>query len=388
MEQSQTNRILIIAAESSAAIYAAQLMDHWQESGRSVSTFGIGDEKMVSKGFRAVGRAEELAVVGFWEILKNYSRIKSCFDEIVKELDENLPEAAILIDFPGFNLRLAKELKERSIPVIYYVSPQLWAWKQGRVKKVKAFVDRMLVLFPFEVDFYKKHGVDAEYVGHPLLEPLKSAESPEIDRQTDRGRFGFQSNDFVLGLLPGSRRGEIDRHLDTHLEVAKEMHKVYGQMKFAICVAPTLDKEDIQSRLGDIRIPYTLVKKEPFEMIRMLDAALVTSGTATLQVGLMKVPMVIIYKMHWLTAILARLLVRGTKFFGLVNIIAGREIVPEKFQSQASPSELVPLLRKIKDDGSYAEQMRTDLTVMREQMGDHAPTKKVAAVVEEYLDGK
>lgn len=376
-------RILIVAAEASSVLYAEQLMSYWSERGQHHQYFGVGSRSMERRGFKCLGYAEEMAVMGFSEVVKHYSDIKKVFQNILASIDKEKPDVAVLLDYPGFNLRLSKELYERKIPVIYYISPQIWAWKKKRVFTVKAYVTKMLVVFPFEVDFYKQYEVPVEYVGHPLLDELKAEHLDSSALPAKLGRLGILPHHKVLGLMPGSRKQEIERHLHVQLKVAEELCKKHSDLKVLLLVAPTLSKEYIQDLLGDLRCPVVLIQDDPFKMIYLTDAILAASGTATLMVGLLEKPMVIMYKMSWFTAFVGRRIVKG--FFGLVNLLAKREIVPEIFQEKAIPEVLIPLTEKALFDDTYRKTVIGELKVLRESLGQPGVTPRVAQAIEPYL---
>lgn len=377
------SKILIVAAEASSVLYAEQLMNHWAAQGKSYHYFGVGSRSMEKLGFRSFGLAEEMAVMGFTEVIKHYSSIKKVFNDLLQEIDKEKPAIAILIDYPGFNLRLSKELHQRQIPVVYYISPQIWAWKKKRIYTVQAFVTKMLVVFPFEVDFYKSYNVPVEYVGHPLLDELRPEHFDAHNRRLRLGRLGITPDQKVLGLMPGSRKQEVERHLQVQIKVAEDLYKKHSNLKILLLVAPTLSKEYIQDQLASLKIPVIVVQDEPFNMISLPDAILAASGTATLMVGLLEKPMVIMYKVSALTAFIGRRLVKG--FFGLVNILSRREIVPEIFQEKATPQVLAPLIERALFDDVYREMVIKDLRALRLSLGAPGVTPRVAAAIDQFL---
>lgn len=217
--------ILIVAAEASSALYAQRLLEEWRAKDQHVKAFGIGSRAMESLGFEILGRSEELAVVGLTEVIRHYSEIKSVFEKIVSETSRRKPKIILLLDYPDFNLRLAKKLKSLNIPIVYYISPQVWAWRKSRIHTIKKLVDKMLVLLPFEKDFYKSNGVDVEFVGHPILDELSSKLFDATERNFARNRYGILPDDTWIGLMPGSRSSELKLHLDTQIEVAERLFR-------------------------------------------------------------------------------------------------------------------------------------------------------------------
>ncbi|AFY01182.1 lipid-A-disaccharide synthase [Bdellovibrio bacteriovorus] len=380
------DQVLIVAAEASSVTYAQRILEAWKAQGRKVHAFGVGSQDMEDIGFERLGKSEEMAVVGAAEIISAYSHLKSVFDNLVAEAEKRRPKVAIVMDYPEFNLMLAKKLHALGIPVVYYISPQVWAWRKGRVKTIKKYCKKVFVLFPFEVPFYEEHGVPVEFVGHPLLDELDERLIDDLAyRKTHRNQCGIRDNEIVLGLMPGSRRLEVKQHLDIQLDAARILSKKFPNLKVLILTAPTFTKEYMQDRLENFRLPYMLLKDEPFRMIHLVDMMLVASGTATLQVGLLKKPMVIMYKMKWLTGVFAKLFVRGTKYFGLVNLILNKEAVPELFQSEVTAENLAAELERYVLDKKYHDSVVSDLGQVRQYLGDKGATQRVVKALEEYF---
>jgi lipid-A-disaccharide synthase len=384
-ETSRPSRVLIVAAEASSTLYAKRLLQYWRtEESRQVEAFGIGSEDMVSEGFNALGRSEELAVVGIQEVVKHFPLIRRTFFSLLEEVDRDPPDFALLLDYPDFNLRLAKKLKQRGVKIVYYISPQIWAWRTHRVEKMKPLVDKMLVLFPFEKSFYDKHGIDCDFVGHPLLDEISEDLLDAQQIQTERTKFGVLANHKLVGLMPGSRNSELKHHLQTQIEVAKAMHAEKADLRFALLVAPTFGKEVMQQMLPALDFPLILLKDEPFHMIRLCDVILTASGTATLLVGLMAKPMVIMYKMNALSAMIAKRFVTHTKYFGMINLIFDRLVVPELFQEQASIENLKEHLMKYIQNEDHWHSTFEQLKGTRERLGDKGATSRVAKSVKSF----
>ena len=378
-------QVLIVAAESSSALFAQRLLEHWKKTHPEIQAFGVGSDAMEALGFERLGKAEDMAVVGAAEIIEHYAELKKVFNNLVAEAEKRRPQVAIVMDYPDFNLMLAKKLKALGIPVIYYISPQVWAWRKGRIKKIKKYCEKVLLLFPFEVEFYKSKNVPTEFVGHPLLDEIDDKYFSEVHRKNQRNRCGIQDDDIVIGLMPGSRRLEIAQHLNLQFQVAEKLYKAYPKIKILLMCAPSVERESLQAKLDDVRIPYILQKDEPAQMIQLCDVILAASGTATLLVGLLEKPMVIMYKMKWLTGMLAKVLVRGIQFFGLVNLILGHEAVPERWQGGANPDELFKLMKRYIDDPNYKASVVEKLKTLKNKLGERGATVKVAQVVQAYL---
>ena len=385
--------VLIIAAEASSALYAQRLLERWKADGRSVDAFGVGSREMEALGFRRLGKSEDLAVVGLQEVIRHFPAIWRVGQNVLLEARRCRPKVALLLDYPGFNLRLARRLKADlpAMPIVYYVSPQVWAWKSGRVRTIRKFVDRLLVLFPFEVGFFKEHGIEAEFVGHPLLDELDAKLYDEKQTQLKRQRFGFARDDLVVGLMPGSRRSEIDHHLGPQLEAARLLIAGDARVRPVLLVAPGLEREQLKPWLARLDadgkgLPIPLAKDAPFDMIQMCDAVLCASGTATLMVGLMEKPMVIMYRMNPVTAFLARRLVTKTPFFGMVNLILGKRAVEELFQEEASPLRMASEIQRVLFDVDRRREIVSDLRSLKDRLGSRGATDRVASVLAGYLD--
>lgn len=380
------NDVLIVAAEASSVTYAQRLLEYWKKQNKDIKAFGVGSQEMENLGFERLGKSEEMAVVGMAEIISHYGMLRSVFDSLVEQAEKRRPKVAIVMDYPEFNLMLAKKLHALGIPVVYYISPQVWAWRKGRVKTIKKYCKKVFVLFPFEVPFYQEHGVPCEFVGHPILDELDDKYFSEEYRLSHRRQCGIQDDEVVLGLMPGSRRLELKQHFQIQLDVARNLSKQNPKLKILIMVAPSFSKEQVQAYLEDFRLPYILLKDEPFNMIHLADVILAASGTATLMVGLLHKPMVIMYRMKWLTAVMARIVARGTKFFGIVNLILDKEAVPERFQEKANVPHLTELMQKYLSDPAYKAKVTADLKELQKHLGNKGATVRVAKGLEEYFN--
>lgn len=384
--QSETPTVMIVAAEASSALFAQRLLEHWRKSEFKVTAFGVGTKAMEDLGFERLGKSEEMAVVGAAEIVEAYGHLKSVFNKLVEQAELRKPKVVIVMDYPEFNLMLSKQLHKRGIPVVYYVSPQVWAWRKGRVLTIKKYCEKVLLLFPFEKSFYDSKQVSNEFVGHPILDEMDPKYFQEDYRLNQRRRRGIADHETVIGLMPGSRRGEIKQHLDIQLEVARKLNQNFPNLKILLMVAPTLEKEYLQERLGDLKFPIMIVKDEPFEMINLTDVILAASGTATLMVGLLEKPMVIMYRLKWLTGLVAKLVVRGVRFFGIVNLILDKEAVPERWQKGAEPEPLYQLMARYLSDPGYKASVISDLKKIRPYLGEKGATERVAKSLEIYFN--
>ena len=380
-----SSEVLIIAAEASSGLFAQRLLEHWKATKTEVKAFGVGTQAMADLGFERFGEAERMAVFGIAEVVETYSYLKSVFDQIVEEATRRRPKLVLLLDYPGFNLKLAEKMYELGIPVVYYISPQVWVWKESRVEKIRKFCRKVLVVFPFEVNFYKKHNMHVDFVGHPLLDEIKPEYFDPQYIQNQRRRRGIADDDVVVGIMPGSRRSEIKLHFEHQLKVARRLVQERPKVRILVMAAPTVEKASLQALMDEVDFPVMLIKEEPFEMILLADCILAASGTATLMVGLLEKPMVIMYRIKWLTYFMALMLVRNFTFFGIVNLISGREIVPERVQHHANVDELVRLLKKYIDDPEYVKNTKQNLAELQNKLGHKGATIRVAEQLQEFL---
>ncbi len=388
MNQSDRKEVLIIAAEASSALYAERLLQYWKRNSQSQEPphgFGIGNFAMESLGFEIIGRSEEMAVVGLQEVIAHWSLIKATYKKILAEAERRKPKFALLLDYPEFNLRMAKDLKALGIKVIYYISPQIWAWRTGRVHNIQKVVDRMLVILPFEKDFYQKYNVPVDFVGHPLLDEIDVKLFDPSFIQYKREKFGLKKDDKVLGLMPGSRRSEIKHHLRAQLEASQILIRKFPWLKIVLLLAPTLERESVMPVLSEFELPIQIIKDEPMEMIAMTDLILCASGTATLMVGLLHKPMVIMYRMNAFSAKVAKLLVNKTPFFGMANLILNERAVPELFQEEAAPEFLAKNLGDLLESKTKFEETANKLSGLQAKLGEKDATKRVADILNEYL---
>jgi lipid-A-disaccharide synthase len=379
-------RILIVAAEASSALYAQRLLELWQKNGERVEAFGIGSRKMEELGFEILGRSEELAVVGIQEVLSHWGLIKQTFYKLIEVAQKRRPDVVLLLDYPDFNFRLAKRIKSLNLPVVYYISPQIWAWRQGRVKIMKKWVDKVLVLFPFEKKFYEQHHVVCDFVGHPLLDELNEDLLNPKSIQSRREKYGLNPRQPIVALMPGSRHSELKAHLQTQLDVAHRLYRRDPHRQFVLIVAPTFSKEEIKQKLPNLDFPLQLIQGESFEMISLADVVLTASGTATLIVGLMEKPMVIMYKMSAFTAFLAKRIVTHTPFFGMINLILNEKVVPELFQEQASSENLTKEVEAFLNDESLRHRTIERLKQAKTALGDRGATQRVHQALREYFN--
>ncbi|MBM3502082.1 MAG: lipid-A-disaccharide synthase [Armatimonadetes bacterium] len=347
--------------------------------------FGTGGDCMQEAGVRLLCHLRELAHIGPREALVHLGLYCRTWRSLLREAAERGPAVAVLLDFPDFNLRLARSLSRLGVPVVYYISPQLWAWRRWRIRSVRRYTDRMLVILPFEEDYYRRRGVDAEFVGHPLLEEAGSAE----DRIGFLSRAGLSPSRPLVALLPGSRRKEVEHILPAFLEAARIMRRT-SDTQFVASVAPSVSVEQVRaivSRVlgadplaGEIRLCHEASR----DILSHSDFAMVKSGTSTLEAALAATPFLIAYKISWSSWTLGRLLIR-TPFKGLVNLIAGEMVVPELLQGGATPEALAATALEYLEHPEKRAAMRARLGAIRDGLGSRRPTEIVAERVSAYL---
>jgi len=371
---------MIIAGEASGDLHGANLARAIAAERPDVELFGIGGSGMRKAGVDTLVDNAEIAVVGVWEILAHLRVIINAFQSMKRILTSDPPDLLVLIDYPEFNLKLAKVARKAGVKVCYYISPQIWAWRRGRVKKIARLVDKMLVVFPFEKEFYTDAGVPCEFVGHPLLDAVEDMPP----RGELAARLGLDPARPIYGILPGSRKKEVGFHLDTMLESYRLLKKDIPELQAVLPVASTLTKDDITPHLKpDDNV--VLVEGDTPSVMAVMDAAVVASGTATLQVAIYGKPMVIIYKLSELTYRLGRLLVK-VKHIGMVNLVADREVVPELIQHDATPENIYGLIYRFFCDKAYYGKVAGDLEFVKEKLGGGGASVRAAEAVTGLLE--
>jgi lipid-A-disaccharide synthase len=385
--QNPPKRILIVAGEASGDRYGARLVRRLRSArgADALVFYGTGGDEMQQAGVKLVCHVRELAHIGVREALSSLRTYYSTFRRIVAESDDEHPAVAILLDFPEFNLRLAKKMKRLGVSIIYYISPQVWAWRSGRVRIIRECVDKMLVILPFEEEYYRRRGVAVEFVGHPLLEGFK----PNYDREPFLNRLNLDPARKTVAILAGSRRREIDYILPTLLQAAQRILRAMPA-QFMISAAPTVDPGQIRTVVEDVisgdpnEKHFRIVGESSRDVLANSDFAFVKSGTSSLEAALVGTPFLITYKISPLSWCVGAILIR-TPMKGLVNLIAREEIVPELFQSKATPDELARQALEYLQRPEKCEVMRSRLAGIREQLSVRCASETVAAVVSSYL---
>lgn len=373
--------LLIVGGEASADHHGARVMRALRRQIPSLHIFGVGGQDMRREGMEVVAEAEQMAVAGLTEVLLALPRIIGIQRRLLRAVDHHRPSTAVLIDHPDFNLRLARNLKKRGISVVYFISPQVWAWRQSRIEVIQKVVDKMLVILPFEEGFYARHGVAAEFVGHPLVEELRDAPTQEAARV----ELGLPlSEGPVIALLPGSRRQEIRRHLPVMLAGVEKLRERYPSLEAVVPLASTLSRELVDPLLAGHQVPVRIVDGHAIEVLAAADAAVVCSGTASLQAALLEKPIVVVYRVSWLSYQILRRMV-SVAHIAMVNLIAGRELIPELIQNHFTPAQVYRTVVALLDDSERRNTLVAELRSIREQLGRGGGAERVAEVAMSYI---
>jgi lipid-A-disaccharide synthase len=362
-------RIFLVAGERSGDTYGALLIRALRAQDPELRCEGLGGEMMAETGMELRHDLAGEAIMGFTEVVKHLPAIRRLMLETVAHLEATRPDALVLIDYPGFNLRLAKRIQDLGIPIIYYISPQVWAWKKKRIHTIAQCVDKMLVIFPFEEALYEKVGLDCAYVGHPLLD--------HIVAKTPAAATGGAA--MVIGLLPGSRAQEISRLLEPMLGVARGIQEKHPEARFQTPCVDAARAEQVRALAGDFPLDIKIDGMD--DILHRARFCLVASGTATIETTLYGVPMLICYRVSTLTFALARYFARHLKHIGMVNILAKKEVVPEFIQAAATPEKMLPKALELIDDSPARTKMLEDLADVHRLLGDGGASENAAREV-------
>jgi lipid-A-disaccharide synthase len=357
-------KIAVVAGEASGDLHASEVVRELKQRDPKVEMFGIGGDLLAAEGMTLLHHASEMGIVGLFNVLKHLPMFRRVFSELIDRIAAEKPDVVFLVDYPDFNLRVAKRCKELGLRVVYYISPQLWAWRTGRVRHIARYVDRMVVIFPFEEDFYRKHHVPVTYVGHPLVEQLghltKPARKPDVLR---------------IALLPGSRRAEVESLLPAMLDAVAILRRERNVEAYVI-QAPTIGREQLERIIAETGVPVPVLPHDRGEGVAAADVSLSSSGTATLESAMVGTPVVVMYRLSRANYFLARKLVR-LPHFSLVNIVAGKEVVPELLQHDVNGERIAAEVRKLVAPGHY-EQVCADLAAVRARLGEPGAARRVA----------
>jgi lipid-A-disaccharide synthase len=373
--QKKNKTIMIVAGEASGDMHGANLVREMFRIDPTLNFYGIGGKKMKEEGVQLLADAADMAVVGLTEVVSKLGNIFKIMNLMKRSLDERRPDLVILIDYPDFNLPLAKAARKRGIKVFYYISPQVWAWRKGRIGQIKKTVDKMAVILPFEVDTYAQKNFKVNYVGHPLLDMVKL----NYSIQESRKKFGLAENKITIGILPGSRPSEVEKLMPELLRAAEILKQEIPDIQFVLPLADTLQETEVAEFISGSKVKVKVVSGQTYDVVSCADLALVASGTATLETALLKVPMVIVYKISLLSYAIGRLIV-DVKNIGLVNIIAGKTIVPELIQSDACGERIAKEAMAILKNEGKKQEIIKELEAIRARLGEPGAARRAAQI--------
>ena len=376
---------MIVTGESSGELYGSLLAKALKTKYPDVHIIGVGGERMNEAGVELISGIS--GAFGLSEAISSLKAIKETFSRTIDAIKKFSVKVIVLIDYPDFNIKVAKVAKKMGVKILYYVSPQVWAWRRGRVKTIAEVSDRIAVILPFEEEIYKNKGVPCEFVGHPVLEEIEALTQDKIALKTS---LGLNAESRVLALLPGSRAHELHKLLPVMLEVVKKFKTEFPDFhyQFVMPIAPNIDIKKYQTSFDRLRDEGVIVKKEnAIKVLSLSDMAVVASGTATLQAAFLEVPMVVIYKLSPLSYLLGRLII-DVKYISLVNLLSGKEVVPELIQHRASPESIIKELRKIMCDVHHREEMLSCYRLIKEPFSDKSASNRVAEMIMEMAGWK
>jgi len=374
---------MIVAGEASGDMYGARVVEEAHRLDSSVRFFGIGGVQMRRAGVETLFDSNEMAVMGLFEVVAHFGVIFRAFRKLTALLRKDKPDLLILIDYPGFNLRLAAVAKRAGVTVLYYITPQVWAWHASRARKIARLVDHAAVIFPFEVPFFEREGLSVTFVGHPLLEMAV----PQMQKSAAQLLFDIDPARQVVGLFPGSRKREIASLLPVMLAAAQLLKESFPELQFILPLASSVDRSSVDSILAGSPLAVKVVEGYNYDVMQVCDAIIAASGTVTMEIALFGVPMVIIYKTAPLTfAIGIRLL--KVDHVGICNIVAGERIVPELLQDDAEPVKIAAEINAMLSDAAYAADMRRKLLSVREKLGEPGAPARVASLALKMMTDK
>jgi lipid-A-disaccharide synthase len=374
-------KIMIIAGESSGDLHGSYLIKNLKKINPDIKISGLGGPLMKKEGADIFYDLTEIAVIGFFEILKNYPKFKYAYNLFLKKLDKNKPNAVILIDYPGFNLKIAKQIKKREIPIIYYISPQVWAWGSKRIKLLKKFVDKMVVVFKFEEKMYQEKKIDAFFSGHPLVDIVQVTERKEITEN----KYNLDLLKKTVFCLPGSRENEVRKHLPIMLESCRLIKKGFNNVQFLIGRSSNVKESVYKNLLSKENIDAKLVTNDNYNVLNISDFAIICSGTATLEAAILKTPMAIIYKISFLSWLFIKNLIK-IPHIGLVNIVAGKKIIPEFVQYEAQPKNIADYIIECLKNKEKTNRIKEELSKVKESLGPEGASKRTAVYIADFLN--
>ena len=378
-----TPHVMILAGEASGDAHAAEFVEQLYQLCPDIKLTGMGSHSMRKAGVELIYDSAKIAVVGLVEVIKHWGDIKHAMNRVKAALEDNKPDLLVLVDYPEFNLKMARHARSLGIKVLFYVSPQIWAWRPKRIHKIGRLIDHMAVIFKFETEYYQRAGIPVSFVGNPLVDKVKCSRPVNELRQ----QLGIEPDTQVVGLLPGSRNSEIARLLPLMFETAKLMQQRNPALQFIMPVANTLDYDALEQQCRQSGLKIILTKDNIYDVIPCCDAIVSCSGTVTLEIALLEIPMCIIYKMSWLSyQIMSRLI--NIPNIGLANIVANRRVVTELLQDDATAENVSTELFKILDDSEYRSQIKKGLADVRANLGKGHGAENMARLVLSFVEKK
>ena len=376
-----SKKVMMVAGEASGDLHGAHLLEALCKIDPHVQCFGMGGDALHRAGMTLVYHHRSFSVVGITEVFLKLRVILKALRELKQSLDRERPDLVILVDFPDFNFRLAKAAHKRGIPVLYYISPQVWAWRPGRVKLISKWVRKMVVFFPFEVPIYRAAGVDVEWVGHPLLDIVR----PSLSRKEALQKFNLSPDRPIVALLPGSRESEIEKLLSILLASAEILQREIPTLQFVIPLASGMSREVLSPWVRESPIPVKVVEGLTYDVMNVADLLITASGTATLEGAILGRPMVIIYRVSPLSYWIGRMLVR-VDHIGMVNLVAGKGLMPELLQKDANPERIAAESLPILKDPDLRRQMMEGTEEVRRNLGEPGAVGRAASIVHSLLN--
>lgn len=374
-------KIMISVGEASGDLHGASIANALKMIRPDIALFGMGGQAMRSAGVDIVYDIAELGIIGLVEVVKNLPRLFKLRSMLAELMDKERPDVLVVIDYPDFNMRLARIAKQKGIPVVYYISPSVWAWRRGRAKELARTTARVAAIFPFEAEVYREAGAKVTFVGHPLLDIVK----PAMPKEEAYRHFGADPSRPLVLLMPGSRQQEISNLLPVMLAAGEKIGQQIPNCQFFLPVASTISREMLQNIISGYNIAVTLTAGHAYDLMGIADAAVAASGTVVLEAALMGLPAVVIYKLAALTYFLGKFLVK-IPYFSLPNIIAGRQIVPELIQDAANPDRIAQEITAILTDHAVKERILGDLAEVREKLGETGAVQRVTGVILEVAE--
>jgi len=359
-------KLAVVAGEASGDLHAAHVVHQLRLLDPELRTFGIGGEMLAREQMELIHHANELGMVGLFNVLRHLPMFMRIMRDLMERIERERPDAVLLVDYPGFNMRVAKRCKELGLRVVYYISPQIWAWRRGRVRQIAETVDHMIVLFPFEEEFYREHGVPVSYVGHPIIEQLAGV------------RRAPRKDSLRIALLPGSRKMEVESLLPAMLDAVEVLRRDRNVDAYII-QAPTIEHEQLEKIVRAKNVNTPILPHDRGEAIAASDVALSSSGTATLECAVLGTPAIVMYRLSRLTYLMALRLVK-VPFFSLVNIVAEKEVVPELIQKDVNGERIADEVRKLVEPVNY-ERVTRELAEVRARLGEEGASRRAAEAI-------